>query len=55
MFIRRLVLAVVAAAALVPLAGCACRRGCGSGSSFAPPPAPCCDKNLPPAVLPPGF
>jgi hypothetical protein len=53
MFIRRLVLAAVAAATLVPLAGCHCRRSCGSSGSFSPPPAPCCDKTVPSGFLPP--
>lgn len=54
MITKRLILAVVAAASLVPFGGCGCRRSCySSGSaSYAPPPAACCDKG-PPGYLPP--
>jgi len=50
-YTRRLILALVAAATLLPASGCGCRRNCGTSNSLAPPPGPCCDKNLPP----PGF
>jgi hypothetical protein len=54
MFIRRLILAIIALSTLLPLSGCGCRKSCcGSSNSFAPPPGPCCDKGLPPGYLPP--
>jgi hypothetical protein len=54
-FTRRLALALIAAAALLPAPGCGCRKSCcNSSSSLAPPPGPCCDKALPPnGYLPP--
>lgn len=54
MLTKRLVLAVMALSTLLPLSGCGCRRNsCSNSSSFAPPPAPCCDKGVPPGYLPP--
>jgi hypothetical protein len=53
MFTKRLILAVVAFASLLPFSGCGCRKSSCSNSSCAPPPAPCCDKSMPPGYLPP--
>lgn len=55
MFHKRFVLALIAFAGLLPLSGCGCRRSCNSNSSsFAPPPAPCCDRgSLPPSAFVP--
>jgi hypothetical protein len=51
--IRQLMLAAIAVATLLPAAGCGCRKNCCPSSSFAPPPAQCCDPNLPPAGFTP--
>jgi hypothetical protein len=53
-YTRRLLMALIALAALLPTPGCGCRRCCGTSNSFAPPPGPCCDKNLPPPNVVPG-
>lgn len=54
---RRILMALIAIASLLPLSGCGCRKSCSScnsSNSFAPPPTPpCCDKAVPPAYLPP--
>lgn len=53
MFTKRLFLALFAFALMMPLSGCGCRRNaCCENRSFAPPPQPCCNKQLPPAYLP---
>jgi hypothetical protein len=52
MFRNRLILAVLALAAVVPLVGCAGRRCCGREPAYyAPAPAPCpCPSG--PAIVP---
>ena len=55
MITKRFLLAVFAFALMVPLTGChGCRRNCNSSGSFAPPPAPCCDKQGPSYYAPAG-
>lgn len=55
MFTRRLLLALIALATLLPVSGCGCRKSCcNSSNSFAPPPGPCCDgRGTPQGYLPP--
>ena len=55
MLTKRFLLAVFALALMLPLTGCnGCRRNCNSRGSFAPPPAPCCDKQGPSYYAPAG-
>jgi hypothetical protein len=54
MFTKRLILAALALACLLPFSGCGCHKSCCPTSpSYAPPPGPCCDKGAPPGYLPP--
>lgn len=55
MFTRRIFLALIAIATLIPLAGCHCKKSCCGSSSFAPPPPPCnnCGGTVPQGFLPP--
>jgi hypothetical protein len=54
MLTKRIFLAVLALALLVPVVGCHHKRCCPTSTSFAPPPAPCCDSPRPPAYIPAG-
>ncbi|MCS6866096.1 MAG: hypothetical protein RMJ56_08670 [Gemmataceae bacterium] len=49
---RRFWLILIALTLLMPLSGCGCRRNsCCAERSFAPPPT-CCDRTLPPGLIP---
>jgi hypothetical protein len=55
MLTKRLLLAAFALALLIPAVGCHHKRCCTPATtSFAPPPAPCCDAPRPPAYIPAG-